>query len=530
MGTYLNPGNSSFREIRKGIYVDKSGLIGMINRTIGTKQKLTCISRPRRFGKSYAAQTLCAYYDKTCDSSALFDGLEIATDPAFCDTYEKHRNQYDVIYLDMTNIMGETGKDGMVSYIRRKLIEELLDAYPALRADEESLSISLVRAVEMTGNKFVMIVDEWDAPIRETPDIQKEYLMFLRSLFKSSGTTDRIFAAVYMTGILPIRKDGSESAISDFWEYSMLDPGEFQSYVGFTEGDVRKLCQEYHLDFEEAKRWYDGYSFDSIPSIYNPYSIMKAVVLKKIKSYWRMSSAADALEDYIAGDYDGLFQAVLELLGGSEIPVDTDGFNNDVNSIRNRDDMLTLLIHLGYLAYDGEEGTVRIPNEEIRMEFAKSIREVKSGEAVMRLRESRQLMQDTIQMNAEAVAAQVEKIHAEMTDPMHYNNEQALRSVIKIAYYSYSDDYLKFEELPSGDGYADIVFFPKRASRKPVLVIELKWNKSAGGAIAQIKEKRYFDALQGYGGDILLVGISYDREAGSGKRKHTCVIEKMVMA
>ena len=247
----------------------------------------------------------------------------------------------------------------------------------------------------------------------------------------------------------------------------------------------------------------------------------------KFKSYWRMSSAADALEDYIAGDYDGLFQAVLELLGGIRIPVDTDGFNNDVAGVKSRDDMLTLLIHLGYLAYDGEEGTVRIPNEEIRIEFSKSIREVKSTEAVMRLRESRQLIQDTVQMKEEAVAAQIERIHAEMTDPMHYNNEQALRSVIQIAYYSYTDYYLKFEELPSGDGYADIVYLPKRASRVPALVIELKWNKSAEGAIAQIKDKRYFDALKDYGGEILLVGINYDREARGEKRKHICVIEKI---
>lgn len=527
MGTYLNPGNSGFARIRNSDYVDKSGLIGLINQTLNTPRCLTCISRPRRFGKSFAAKMLCAYYDKTCDSDLLFNDLEIATKVPFCDTYTKHLNQYDVIYLDMTNIMGEIEKSDVVSYIRRRITEELVNMYPELQADEESFSATLVRTTELTGNQFIMIIDEWDAPIRENQKVQKEYLAFLRSLFKSSGTTDRIFAAVYITGILPIKKDGTESAISDFWEYSMLEPGPFQSYVGFTEGDVKKLCEEHQLDFEGAKRWYDGYSFDNVASVYNPYSIMKAVILRKIKSYWRMSSAADALEDYIAGDYDGLFQAVMELLGGFPISVDTDGFNNDPKLIKNRDDMLTMLIHLGYLAYDGEEGTVRIPNEEIRIEFTKSVREVKSSEALMRLNESRQLIQDTVQMNEAAVAAQIEKIHAEMTDPLHYNSEQSLRSVIQIAYYSYTDYYLKFEELPSGDGYADIVYFPKRASRLPALVIELKWNKSAEGAIAQIKEKRYFEALKDYGGDILLVGISYDREARGDKRKHTCVIEKM---
>ena len=98
MGNYVNPGNSGFTRIRKNIYIDKTGLIRLVNQTIDTPRCLTCVSRPRRFGKSFAAKMLCAYYDKTCDSSMLFDDLAIAGDPQ----YLKHRNQYDVIYLDMT--------------------------------------------------------------------------------------------------------------------------------------------------------------------------------------------------------------------------------------------------------------------------------------------------------------------------------------------------------------------------------------------------------------------------------------------
>ena len=345
-------------------------------------------------------------------------------------------------------------------------------------------------------------------------------------MFKGSGTTDKIFAAVYMTGILPIKKDGTESAISDFWEYSMLDPGCFQSYVGFTEHEVKHLCEKYDICFSDAKHWYDGYTFDNTSSIYNPYSIIKAVNRKKFKSYWRMSSAADSLEAYISCDYDRLFTSVLELLGGLSVPVDTSGFNNDIATIRNRDDVLTLLIHLGYLTYDETEEVVRIPNEEIRMEFTKSVREIKNTDAVRRLQESRQLIQNTILMNADAVAAQIEKIHAEMTAPLHYNNEQSLCSVIHIAYYSYPDYYVKFEELPSGNGYADIVYLPKRTSPLPALVIELKWNQSAKGAIAQIKDRKYYSVLKDYGSDILLVGISYDKNAKDNGRKHNCIIEK----
>lgn len=374
VGTYLNPGNSGFEEILNSAYVDKTGLIGLINDSINTKQKLTCISRPRRFGKSYAAQMLCAYYDKTCDSSALFEKYEIAKD----ETYGAHLNRYDVIYLDMTNVMGEAGKTKIVSYIRRKVTEELALAYPSLRTDE-SFTTTLINTVALTGNKIIMIIDEWDAPIREAPEIEQEYLEFLRTLFNSSGTTAKIFAAVYMTGILPIKKDGSQSAISDFREYTMIKPRKFGNYVGFTEKEVIALCGKNEMDFHAMKRWYDGYSFRDIKSVYNPNSVMQALENDDFDSYWTETSAAESLLYYISMDFDGLSRTIADLLGGSMTRVDTLGFANDLKTFRNRDDVLTLLIHLGYLAYDEQTGQVRIPNEEIRREFAKTIREGVKG-------------------------------------------------------------------------------------------------------------------------------------------------------
>ena len=525
MGNYLNPGNSGFEGIRNDVYVDKTGLIGLVNQTINTPRRLSCISRPRRFGKSFAAKMLCAYYDKTCDSSALFDDLEIAVNPEVTGSYRQHLNKYDVIYLDMTTVMGETDKSGLISHIRQKVTEELQTAYPALRVDS-SFSTTLINTVELTGNKFIVIIDEWDAPIREMPKIQKEYLEFLRTLFKGSGTTDRIFAAAYMTGILPIKKDGSQSAISDFQEFSMILPEDFAEYVGFTEEEVQELCKEYHRDFSMMKQWYDGYTLEGAGSVYNPNSVMKVLRYNKFRSYWTETSAAKSLMDYISLDYDGLSKTIAELLGGIEVAVDTNGFANDLVTFRNRDDVLTLLIHLGYLAYEEETQKVHIPNEEIRLEFAKAIREVKRDDTIRRVRESEQLIYDTIHQDAEAVAAQIEKIHSEETAILFYNDEQALRSVIKLAYFSYKDYYLKFKELPAGDGYADIVYLPKKTLPVPALVVELKWNQSAEGAIEQIKDKRYPDAIKNYGGDILLVGINYNKDAPAGKRKHVCVIEE----
>ena len=525
MGTYLNPGSRGFARIKKSNYIDKSGLIALINDTIDTTNNLTCISRPRRFGKSFAAQMLCAYYDKTCDSAALFNDLAIAKSM----DYQTHLNKYDVIYIDMTGVKPATdGFRSLVPFLTEQLTAELMEAYPGIPASAD-FSSTLVKAVECAGNRFIAIIDEWDAPIREAPETQKEYLEFLRSLFKNSGVTSRVFAAAYMTGILPIKKDGSQSAISDFREYTMVSPGRFAEFVGFTEEEVQKLCEKESIDFSSMKQWYDGYSFGQVGSVYNPNSVMRALQDRDFRSYWTETSAADSLMKYISRDEEGLGKTIAEITGGVHVPVDTNGFSNDLITFRSQDDVLTLLIHLGYLAYDRETETVRIPNEEIRLEFARAIRDDKRPETMQRIRESEQLFLDTIHMNEEAVAAQIEKVHMQETSPLHVHSEDTLRAVLQLAYFSYKDNYLKFEELPAGKGYADIVYLPKKKSNMPALVIELKWNSSAETAIQQIKNRNYPAALKDYGGDILLVGISYNKDAPVDQRKYSCRIEKAVL-
>lgn len=527
----LNPGNSGFSRVLAGDYVDKTGLLSLINKSIESSKYLTCISRPRRFGKTYAAQMLCAYYDKSCDSSSLFSSLSIAKDPS----YKRHLNSYDVIYIDMTGIKPYTDQySNITSYLINTISEEIKAVYPSVII-KDNLSLTLENVVAYTGNKFVLIIDEWDAPIRENPLVHKEYLEFLRSLFKNSLSTSKIFAAAYMTGILPIKKDGTESAISDFDEYTMVNPRKYSEYVGFTEAEVLALCKKNNIDFSLMKKWYDGYSFfcygNSIDtddsgflSIYNPNSVMKAVYNKSLESYWSLSSSADNLLNYISRDYSGLSKTIAELIGGIEVKVDTLDFQNDLTSFSGKDDVLTLLIHLGYLSYNSQTGTVHIPNEEIKLEFQRTIRKTTHEDTLLRLRQSDQLFMDTIEQNADAVALQIERIHREECSPLHYNKEDSLRSVIKLAYYTYKDNYLQFEELPSALGYADIVYLPKKNSDCPALVIELKWNKTAKTAIDQIKAKHYPDALKGYGGKILLVGVSYDKDNDSDK-KHHCVIE-----
>jgi hypothetical protein len=528
MGTYLNPGNSGFQRIVNGAYVDKTRMIALLNKAVDTTKNLVCVSRPRRFGKSFAAQMLCAYYDKTCDSSKLFAKYDIAGDP----TYEEHLNRYNVIYLDMASIkpLTQNYRD-LVAFITRQLSREIEEACPDVKVGED-FSSTLIDVVERTGSKFVMVLDEWDAPIRENLAIQKEYLDFLRMLFKSSGTTARIFAAAYMTGILPIKKDGSQSAVSDFQEYSMIDPRDFAEYVGFTEDEVRRECAMAGRSFESMKRWYDGYTVGDRGSMYNPYSVMQALATGQYRSYWKKTSAAETLMTYIDMDQDGLQDDVARLIAGESIVVDTDTFQNDVETFTCKDDVLALLIHLGYLtyeevrdSYDDDDGTLtglaRIPNEEVRAEFRKILRRATHKGLVALVRRSDDLLKDTLAGNHEAVARAIQEVHDSEYAPTFYNNEQSLRYVVKMTYLSCVDQYAKVEELPSGHGIADVVFLPSRRSPLPAMVVELKWNESASGAIAQIKEKGYHTALRSFCGEIVLVGVSYDRKT----KRHTCQID-----
>ncbi len=527
MGIYLNPGNDGYREILQSEYVDKTGLIALINHILGTREKLSCISRPRRFGKSYAAKMLCAYYDCSCDSRELFDDKEIAGTQG----YLTHLNQYHVVYLDITGFLSEAKRQRRpMADVPEKIVnavhKELKNLHPEL-APGETLMEDMIRCVEETGRKFIFIIDEWDALIREAKgnaETQSTYLNLLREWFKNNNFTPRVVAAAYMTGILPIKKDDSQSAISDFIEYTILDPDRFAVFTGFTESEVKRLCEGYGMSFEDARSWYDGYDFQGMGAIYNPYSVMLAMRKRKFGSYWQKTSAAESLMTYINMDFEGLQETISRLISGEEVEVDTDFFENDFESFKSRDDVLTLLIHLGYLTWHEEDGTARIPNEEVRIEFRKILKGTSANRKwVELLGHSQKLLEDTIAGDAQAVAEAIEEIRDFQYAPTYYNDEQALRYVIKFAYIAAIDQYLKVEELPSGKEIADVVYLPKRRSLLPALVVELKWNKSSEGAIRQVKERNYPAVLKDYGGEIVLVGIAYDAK----KKAHSCVIERI---
>lgn len=526
MGQYLNPGNAGFaRAIHSQIYVDMTGMLEHLNSILDTEQGYVCVSRPRRFGKSIAARMVAAYYSKGCDSESLFSKYEIAKTK----DYKKHLGQHNVIQLDIAELNVTMPKnEDIVVYLQKCVINELRTAYPEfVGKDAVSLPLTLADINDKTGERFVIIIDEWDAIFREdkyNETAQNEYIDLLRGLFKGEKS-QRFMSLAYLTGILPIKRYNSESALNNFREYTMTSPKKLAKYVGFTEEEVQALCEQYHMDFQEAKRWYDGYGFKNLKHVYCPNSVINAMLDGEYNSYWTGTVAYESLKHYISLDKDGLKTAIVKLLAGERCKVNASTFENDLTKINSKDDVLTILIHLGYLAYDEYREEVSIPNEEVRKAFTGAVEGTDWTSVINSLKASDRLLKATWNHDTEAVAEGIGEAHMEFASILKYNDENSLRCVLKLAYYSAMNEYTTIDELPTGKGYADIVFLPKPFSDKPALVVELKYDKSAEGAIAQIKKQQYAKKLDAYKGNLLLIRISYNKD--DTNKKHTCIIEEM---
>ncbi len=517
MGIYLNPGNTEFqRALNSEIYVDKSLLIEYTNRIINTNMQNICVSRPRRFGKSTDARMIAAYYDQSCDSSKLFKDLKIAKNKE----YQKHLNKYNVILLNMQSFLSKTNNiEKMLELLTRLLVREIKMEYLKLDLfDETNLSLTLDDVYIQTKQSFIIIIDEWDCIFREyqgDKKAQEKYLDFLRDLLK-----DKPYVSLcYMTGILPIKKYGTHSALNMFKEVSMINPTPLEAFMGFTDKEVEELCKEYDIEYKEMKTWYDGYHLSKEVSVYNPRSVVYAIMDRKFSNYWTSTETYEALKIYIDMNYDGLKDDVIRLLSYERVAINPNKFQNDMTTFASKDDILTLLVHLGYLGYDNINKEVYIPNNEVISSFIDSIESSNWKETTRAILNSRALLEATINQDSEAVAKYIEEAHLE-TSILQYNDENALAYTIYLGHITARNEYTLIREMPSGKGYADIVFIPKK--NKPAMIVELKWNHEAKTAIDQIKEKKYYCGLEKYLDDLLLVGISYNKET----KEHSCIIER----
>ena len=521
MGIYLNPGNDLFFEaINSDIYIDKSMLIDITNKSLRTTNKHICISRPRRFGKSMAANMLTAYYSIGCDSADLFKNLAISK----TDDFEKHLNKYNVIKFDARDFTSDaSGGKEMTNKLINSLKCDILDEYGNISFPENFTLQEILRKIYAKNRvPFVFIIDEWDCVFRvfkNDTEGQQYYLDFLRNLLKEK----EYVALDYATGIFPVKKYEEHSALNMYHEYTMTSQKRFAEYTGFTENEVKMICGEDTDMLEELKRWYDGYKVDN-NEIYNPNSVVQAITEKSFDNYWTKTETFEALKVFIQLDMDGLRDSVIRMISGERILVDTGTFQNDMTTFSSADDVITLLIHLGYLTYDNSTGEAWIPNKEVQQEFINCIKNGGWEEVMNAVRKSDELLTATLNCDEKKVAEILEEIHRQNSSIIAYNNELSLSVTLALAYYSARKQYEIIREFPTGEGFADLAFIPRKGVNAPAIVAELKYDKTAEGAIKQIKDRNYTDKLTAFSGEILLVGINYDKES----KEHECQIEKVI--
>ena len=367
MGRFLDRGNDDFVSARNSEYVDKSAMIQYINETLVTENRFSCVSRCRRFGKSLAAKMLYAYYDRASDSRHLFEDLAIAKMPS----YETHLNRYPTIFVDMTEFTTEYGKNSdVVDIMQTTIKKEVCELYPDVTIDEsDNLMSTLFKVTDKTGDRFIMIIDEWDAICREfdsVSGVMDKYVDWLRTMFKSDATS-KVFLGVYMTGIMPIKRYNTNSALSNFYDSSVIDPGIFAHDFGFTEEETMSLAKKHSLDVKELKNWYEGYKIGNEPTMYNPDSVMRVINGQQYTLHWYGTSAYNSdIAPFMNDNFDGVKDYVTQILAGNKCKA---VIGNDINNMVNfqtKDDVLALLVHLGYLSYDANTKTCFVPNEEVR--------------------------------------------------------------------------------------------------------------------------------------------------------------------
>ena len=524
MGIYLNPGNQNFAEItRADIYVDKTMMIDVTNHFIDMGSKYICISRPRRFGKTIANNMLCAYYSRGCDSRELFMPYKIASVPDFTDKL----NKYHVIKIDMNSEYQNTqNKAALIRRLTNKIKREMTAEFPSVSFDEEdSLAESLLNVFAVTGETFIILLDEYDVLVREqvSRELFEEYLSFLNGLFKSDTLRPAI-SLVYLTGILPVVRDKIQSKLNNFREYTILSAGVLSKFLGFTSEETEALCIQYGIDFEECRRWYNGYHLNGF-ELYNPESVVRSMEEKHFGSYWGQTSSYEAISDRIRQNFAGTKDAVIRMLAGENVDVNVTRYLNTMTSFHTKDDLFTYLIHLGYLAYNLEDGTCRIPNREVRQEWFNAIETNEEYTITTQIiQSSKELLNLTLQGDEQAVARALDISHIHVTSNRSYNNEDALQSAIYLAYIFALNRYTVIREMTTGKGFADVVFIPVK-KEEPAMIIELKRNSCTESAIDQIRNKRYFDSLQHYQGNLLFVGINYEEK----EKTHSCRIKKFVI-
>ncbi len=522
---YLNPSNVGFKEILAAdIYVDKTMMLSTLNNFIDKNKKYICVSRPRRFGKTIAANMLCAYYSKGCDSREIFDKLKISK----ADNYEKYLNKLNFIKIDVAGEY-QTAKDKekMLDKLTDFIKGEFINQFPKVDFSKaESIADCMLRVYTATGETFVIILDEYDSLVRmEIPKhIFDDYLQFLNGLFKNDTLRPAISLA-YITGILPVVRDKVQSKLNNFEEYTILDAKELAEFIGFTDEEVSVLCDKYNLNHAECKNWYQGYHQYNF-EIYNPESVVKSISDRRFAGHWNRTSSYSVIVDRLKKNFEGMKDDVIRMVAGENVRVNVTRYMNTMTDFLSKDDAFTYLIHLGYLAYDFVTGTCRIPNKEVRMEWFNALEDDKNYKVTDQIiKASENLLVQTLALNGKAVAEALDLSHINVTSNRNYNNEDALASAVYLAFIDALNYYTCTKEATAGKGFADLIYTPLHFDGKyPPMIIELKQNSTPSNALKQIESKEYFHAFDFYHGKVVFVGINYDKD----DKIHECEVKEWV--
>ncbi len=524
MSYYLNQSNEKFlRYTKNKVFVDKSLLIKECNDVLGSEDSYMCITRPRRFGKTMALSMLNAYYSKGCDSKELFKKLKISNVSSF----DTHLNKHNVIWIDMQSVYKDLkDKSSFVDELHRTIINDLNTSFPNILTSEEITSAKAFRKInnELKEN-FILLIDEWDVVLRESNDkiLKNNYIDLLLTLFKA-GDTSSCFDLVYMTGILPIKRYDGQSSLNCFKEYTMLDSESLASYVGFTADEVENLCNDYNMDYNKMKKWYDGYNVNG-QEIYNPKSVVEAITKREYDDYWASTSSINPVVKYLSYEDKDLKEELTNMLADIKIKSTIKGFDNDIREIHSKSDCLILLIHLGYLTFEyGSDRTkdvnYYIPNYEIRSQLINALKKLKWYDLYEPINDSEEAVNALYNHDEETISKILDKNHNLYANSLNKNNEQVLELLTILSFSTLRSTHEKRNQPSNTKGRADIIYIPKY--NDPAIIVELKYNKNASLAIDQIKNKEYISLLDNYHGKVILCGINYD-----DNMKHTTKIEEI---
>ena len=533
MGFYLNSLSAYTlykNELSKPYFIDKTELIAEMIPLVESGSDYICITRPRRFGKTMAASMLGVFFSKSCDSHGIFDNLNIAQSPK----YSQHINQYNVIYIDFSDIDDECKNyTSYIQNIKELLRDDLHTMYPEVKFRKNgSISEDLKRIYAQTQTPFIFILDEWDAifhiPFIKEPDKQS-YLRFLKGMLKGK----EYISLAYMTGILPIAKYSSGSELNMFLEYTMTSEGKYNEYFGFTDTEVNNvydrylsICKEPQVTREGLKLWYDGYHTRSGERVYNPRSVVASLTNNNLGNYWTSSGPYDEIFYYTEKNINDVRDSLALMVSGESIDAKIQEYAATSMNLKTKDEIWSAMVVYGFLT--SEHGKVFIPNKELMGKFEDMLlKEPSLGYVYNLSKASDQMLKATIAGDTDAMADILEFAHDTESPLLDYNNEIELTAVVNLTYLSARDHYRIEREDKARTGYVDFIFYPKDY-QADCIILELKTDHTPEEAIQQIKDRKYALKFKGrlgekpqYSGRILAVGIAYDRTT----KHHSCKVE-----